>query len=193
MGTGAEIAIVAAVVAATASGVGAYMQSSAAKAQAKYQAKVADYNSEVALQNAREIREVGEANEAAARAQIARTKGAARARLAGSGLLVDASPDDTASLLIQDLAAGGELDIQNIKRNTAIEERNAELQAENYDLQAGLFNLSAKQQKPLVSAGLAFASSAGQSAMLLSSRTPSTSTTSTSSAASSSSQSWGYM
>jgi len=158
MAAAPALMVIGTVISAGTAALGAYMQSAAAKAQAKYQARVAEYNAEVARVNANTIRDVGEQKAEAVRTQVIRTKGAAVARMAANGLLVDDPNYDATSIeLMGDIAQYGQLDIENVKYNTEVEAKRAEQVGVNYDLQAGLFNLSASMQKPGLSAMLAAA------------------------------------
>lgn len=142
--------LIAGLVASTAfQALGAFQQSSMAKAQAKYQAKLAE-------NQALDARQRAEAEEDEKRRQIAQTVGTARARQAANGLLVDDTPDSTNFQLIDDLIVAGELDILRIRDNGERQARGAEAQAELYKTQA-------KNQNPLL-AGLGAGISAGVSA-----------------------------
>ncbi len=156
------ITAVAAVGSAVVGAVGAYQQSQAAKAQANYQRQVAENNSTIAQQNATRIRQQAEVAEEEQRERVAATKGAARARLAANGLLVDDPGDTTASLFLQDIAEIGEYDILKMRDNYEQEARVAEIQGVNYQAQAGLFGLQASAQSPGFAAAGSLLSSAGK-------------------------------
>ena len=151
----AVVSAIAAVAGAATGAIGAYQQSQAAKAQANYQRQVAENNAVIAQQNATRIRQQAEVAGAEQRERIAATKGAAKARLAANGLLVDDPGDTTASLFLQDIAEIGEYDILKLRDNYEQEARVAEIQGSNYQAQAGLFGLQAAAQSP----GFAVASS----------------------------------
>ncbi len=132
--------LIAGLVASTAlTAVSSFQQSSMAKAQAKYQAKLAENQAIDAAQRA-------EAEKDEQRRKIAQTVGAARARQAANGLLVDDTPDSTNKHLIEDLIVAGELDILRIADN-------ARREASGYEAQAKLHKFQAKSQNPLL-AGL---------------------------------------
>jgi len=158
----AEIAAVAAIGSAVVGTVGAYQQSQAAKSQANYQRQVAENNAVIAQQNATRIRQQAEVAEDEQRERIAATKGAAKARLAANGLLVDDPGYTTASLSLQDIAQFGALDILTLRYNYEQEARVAEIQGSNYQAQAGLFGLQAAAQSPGFAAAGTLLSSAGK-------------------------------
>lgn len=156
------IAAVASVGSALVGAVGAYQQSQAAKSQANYQRQVAENNATIAQQNATRIRQQAEVAEDEQRERLLATKGAARARLAANGLLVDDPGDATASLFLQDIAEIGEYDILKLRDNYEQEARGAEIQGVNYQAQAGLFGLQASAQSPGFAAVGSLLSSAGK-------------------------------
>lgn len=156
------IAAVASIASAAVGAVGAYQQSQAAKSQANYQRQVAENNATIAQQNATRIRQQAEVAEGEQRERILATKGAARARLAANGLLVDDPGDTTASLFLQDIAEIGEYDILKMRDNYDQEARVAEIQGVNYQAQAGLFGLQASAQNPGLAAAGSLLSSAGK-------------------------------
>ena len=138
-----SLAAIATVASAAMGAMGAMQQSQAAKAQASYQRQVAENNAVIARQNATAIRQRMEVAEEEQRERVAATKGAARARLAANGLLVDDTEDSTAVGLIADIAEAGEYDILKLRYNYEQEARAAEIQGINYDAQAGLYQLQA--------------------------------------------------
>jgi hypothetical protein len=158
----AVVSAIAAVAGAGAGALGAYQQSQAAKAQANYQRQVAENNATIAQSNATRIRQQAEVEEEEQRERIAATKGAANARLAANGLLIDDPGDTTASLFLQDIAEIGEYDILKMRDNYDQEARVAEIQGVNYQAQAGLFGLQAAAQSPGFAAAGSLLSSAGK-------------------------------
>ncbi len=158
----AVVSAIAAVAGAGAGALGAYQQSQAAKAQANYQRQVAENNATIAQSNATRIRQQAEVEEEEQRERIAGTKGAANARLAANGLLIDDPGDTTASLFLQDIAEIGEYDILKMRDNYDQEARVAEIQGVNYQAQAGLFGLQAAAQSPGFAAAGSLLSSAGK-------------------------------
>lgn len=162
MAAATTIAAVAAIGSALVGSVGAYQQSQAAKSQAKYQQQVANNNATIAQQNATRIRQQSEVAEEEQRERVAATKGAANARLAANGLLVDDPGETTASLFLQDIAEIGEYDILKMRDNYEQEARVAEIQGVNYQAQAGLFGLQASAQSPGLAAAGSLLSSAGK-------------------------------
>jgi len=152
----AVVAAIATVAGAAAGAMGAAQQASAARAQASYQRTVAENNAVIARQNATTIRQRMEVAEEEQRERLSATKGAARARLAANGLLVDDTEDSTAVGLIADIAEVGEYDILKLRYNYEQQARAAEIQGINYDAQAGLFQL---QRDATPSPGMAAAGS----------------------------------
>ena len=105
-------------------------------AQANYNAAIANNNAIAARQDAAAIRERGEIAEADRRRRVIQVKGAAKARQAALGFLLDDTEDSTNVQLIADLAEQGELDVLRIRDNTEMEARRALIQASNYQSQA---------------------------------------------------------
>jgi len=157
----AAITAITAVASAGVGAVGAYQQSQAAKSQANYQAQVANNNAIIAQRNAERLQQYGSIAEDEQRERLAQTQGAARARLAANGLLVDDTVDATGSLLQADLAAEGEYDILKLKDRYAQQVQAAEVQGVNFQAEAGLASLKAAQQKPMFAAAGSLLSSAG--------------------------------
>ena len=141
---------------------GAYRQSQAAQAQARYQAQVAANNRIIAQQNADRIRQnMGQAEDEQ-RQRIAQTKSSARAAMGASGFLVDDTEDSTFSLIQQDIMELGEYDILKLRDNYEQEARTAEIQGVNYQAQAGLYNLQASSYSPFMAAAGSLLGSAGK-------------------------------
>ncbi len=161
MAAAATIAAVAAIASAGVGAVSAYQQSSAAKAQANYQSKVASNNATIAMRNAERLQQYGSIAEDEQRERLAATKASARARLAGNGLLVDDTVDATGALLQADLASEGEYDILKLKDRYAQQVQAAEVQGVNFQAEAGLASLKAAQQNPGMAAMGSLLSSAG--------------------------------
>ena len=122
-------------------GASAMQQSSMAKAQAKFQQKVAQ-------NEALDARQQADVAEDEKRRAIAQTIGSARARQAANGLLVNDTADSTNVSLIDDLIVAGELDILRIRDN-------GERKARGMDTQAELFKSQAANEKPLLAGGSA--------------------------------------
>ena len=138
--------------------IGQYQASQAAAAsarnQANYQAQVARNNAIIAQQNAADVRDRGERAEADHRQRISQTKGSARAVQASSGFLVDDTADSTNVQMMADLAEAGALDILTIRDNTEREAHRAEVQGQQFVAEAGLFDLkSASSTGPGVLGG----------------------------------------
>lgn len=143
MSAAATVAAIAAVASAGTGALSAYQQANSAKAQANYQSKIASNNAIIAQQNADRLRMNKETAEDDQRQRVAMTKGAARARLAANGLLVDDTGDSTAQTLVQDIVETGEYDVLKLRDNYDQEIRNAQLQGMNYQAEAGLQSLKA--------------------------------------------------
>ena len=127
---------------------GMYQQQQAAKRQANYQAQVARNNAVIAQQNADRIRMNKEMAEDEQRQRVEMTKGAARARLAANGLLVDDTEDATSQQLIQDIVEAGEYDVLKIRDNYEMEARRAELEGMNFLADASLMSMKASSINP---------------------------------------------
>lgn len=161
MSAATTIAAIAGVASAVSGAAGAYQQSQAAKSQADYQAQVANNNAIIAQQNAERLRQYGSIAEDEQRERLAQTQGAARARLAANGLLVDDTVDATGSLLQADLAAEGEYDILKLKDRYAQQVRAAQVQGVNFQAEAGLASLKASQQNSVFAAAGSLLGNAG--------------------------------
>lgn len=144
-------------VSAVAGVVGAVQQARAQKAQAEYSAAVSRNNAIIAQQNAADIVQRGEVAKDIQRRRVSQTIGAARAGLAGQGLLLDeGDTGTTAALLLDDLQVAGQMDIMTLKANVEREERRALIQGDQFTAEAGLFDLKASSINPAM-AGLAAA------------------------------------
>jgi hypothetical protein len=157
----AVVGAIAAVASAGVGAAGAYQQSQAAKSQANYQAQVANNNAIVAQQNAERLQQYGDIAEDEQRERLKATRGAARARLAANGLLVDDDLGVTATGLQIDLAGEGEYDILKLRDRYAQQVQAAKVQGVNFQAEAGLASLKASQQSPGFAAVGSLLSSAG--------------------------------
>jgi hypothetical protein len=138
------------------SAVGAVQQANAQKAQAEYNAAVARNNAIIADQNAVDIVQRGEVARDVQRRRIDQTIGAARAAIAGSGLLLDEGDGGTTSaLLIDDLRTAGQFDIMTLKANIDREARRARIEGGQFQAQAGLFDLQASSISPMLAGAAA--------------------------------------
>lgn len=145
------------------SAIGAFQQAEAQKAQAEYSAAVSRNNAIIAEQNAADIVQRGEVARDVQRRRINQTIGAARAAIAGSGLLLDEGDGGTTSaLLLDDLRTAGQFDIMTLKANVDREERRAKIQGMNFQAEAGLFDLQASSINPGLAAVSAAFGSASQ-------------------------------
>lgn len=142
------------------SAVGAFQQAQAQRQQAEYNAAVARNNATIAEQNARDIVQRGEVARDIQQRRVAQTVGAARAAIAGSGLLVDDSPDTTPAALLDDLRVAGQFDIMTLKSNIDREARRARIEGDQFVAQAGLFDLQASSINPALAAAASFADNA---------------------------------
>lgn len=95
---------------------GQMQQGQAAKAQASYQAQVAQRNKQVLEYQAQDRAEQGQLQEEQHRQKVRQLMGTQRAALSASGVTLD---DGSAVDLMADTAAIGEMDAQTIKSNTA--------------------------------------------------------------------------
>ena len=142
--------------------VGAVQQANAQKAQAEYSAAVARNNSIISAQNEADIIQRGKVALDMQQRRLGQTIGAARAGIAGSGLLLDDTSGSTAAGLLDDVTVAGQFDIMTMKTNIDREARRASIQGANFEAQAGLFDLQASSISPGLAglnAGLSGASS----------------------------------
>ncbi|WP_019646201.1 hypothetical protein [Novispirillum itersonii] len=95
---------------------GQMQQGQAAKAQANYQAQVAERNKQVLEYQAQDRAEQGQLQEEQQRLKVRQLMGTQRAALSASGVTLD---DGSAVDLLTDTAAIGEMDAQTIRHNTA--------------------------------------------------------------------------
>ena len=131
---------------------GAYQQAQAQKAQYEYQAQVARNNAVIAGQNERDIVQRGEVAREIQRTRVQQAVGSARAKLGGTGLLVDDTQGSTAATLQEDLRVAGAMDIMTMKSNIDRQARQARIQGINFEAQAGLYDLGASSINPMLSA-----------------------------------------
>ena len=116
-------------------------------AWAEYNAAVARNNQAIAMQDAADAIARGEVEAEDHRKRVAATRGAARAVLAANGILVDDDDESTASLIQQDIAEAGELDILRIRNNASREQRQHNIRAMNFDAQARGHQMQANQAR----------------------------------------------
>jgi hypothetical protein len=144
--------------------IGSYQQAQSAKAQANYQAQVAENNAIIADQNRRQIELQGRELELEQRTKVRRALGTVRAATAGTGLLVD-EVGTTPQALFDDMVVQGEMDLMKIRANVDRQEREAEIQGINFRADAGARRAEAESISPFLAgavAGLgAFRSSGG--------------------------------
>ena len=142
---GVAVAGVAAGVAGTALGAyGAYRQGQAQAAAYSYQAKVAEQNRQIALNNAAMERQTG--LEEARRQRIATLQeiGKQEVSLAANGIDVGYG---TSLDIIEDTSMLGELDALTIEYNSEKRARNYEIEANNFQNESNLAEFSARNAK----------------------------------------------
>jgi hypothetical protein len=128
-----------------AAGVGAAGQiqaGRAAKAQAEYQAKVAENNSVIAQRKADDAIKRGEIDEQQQRVKTAQLIGAQRASSAARGVVVD---EGSALDITQDTAAIGELDALTIRNNATREALGFEYESQSFTNEAQLRQMAGRQ------------------------------------------------
>lgn len=161
MGTGAEIALVAAVVSAGVGAVGAYQQSAAAKAKAKYDAVLAQRDADIAQLNIQRLKNEATVAEDEQRQKILATKGAATSALAANGLMLNTGvAGATADNLLVDIAGAGQEGINRIRDRFEVETFQAELQKQNYQLEGAAARARAAGEQPLLAAATSLLGSA---------------------------------
>jgi hypothetical protein len=151
----ANLATTVAVASTAISTISAVQQAQAQRAQAEYNAAVARNNSIIAAQNEADIIQRGEVARDIQRARVSQTIGAARAAIAGSGLLLDDGAGTTTSQLQEDLAVAGQFDIMTLKSNIDREARRARIEGGQFQAQAGLFDLQASSITPMLAGAAA--------------------------------------
>ena len=144
---------------AATSAYGAYSSGQAAKAQAEYQADVAQANATMAGYQREDALRRGEEDAQQAARQAERMRGTQVARLASNGL--DITSGSSLSIL-EDTAFFGAQDVQTIRNNAAREAWGYSVQADNAMASSQMYTSAAKAQNPGRAAGLSLLSSAGQ-------------------------------
>lgn len=132
---------------------GAVQQANAQQAQAEYNAAVARNNAIISAQNEADIIQRGEVARDMQRIRIGQVIGAARAAIAGSGLLLEGGEETTTGALLSDLQTAGQFDIMTLKANVDREARRARIEGAQFQAQADLFDLQASSISPAL-AGL---------------------------------------
>lgn len=138
---------------------GAYSSSQAAKAQAEYQADVAQANAIMAGYQREDALRRGEEEAQLAARQAERMRGTQVARLASNGL--DITSGSSLSIL-EDTVFFGAQDAQTIRNNAAREAWGYSVQADNALASSQMYTSAARAQNPARAAGLSLLSSAGQ-------------------------------
>jgi hypothetical protein len=152
--------------------VGAVQQANAQKAQAEYNAAVARNNSIISAQNEADIIQRGEVARDIQRIRIGQTIGAARAAIAGSGLLLEGGEETTTGALLGDLQTAGQFDIMTLKANVDREARRARIEGGQFQAQAGLFDLQASSISPMLAGAVAGFSQASSLSNIFAPNTP---------------------
>lgn len=142
---------------------GAYMQADASKQQAKYQEKVEENNAVLAMQQAAEERKIGDQKAHDHLQKVAQLRGQQRASMAGRGLdLSFGAPAD----ILEDTDMMGQIDATRIRDNAGKQAWGYEVQASNHMASAELYNNTAKNTRPWLSAAMsgvsAYASAGGK-------------------------------
>lgn len=167
---GVAVAGVAAGIAGTALGaVGSYQQGKAQAAAYSYQAKVAEENRKLALQNAAMERQTG--LEEARRQRIATLQAIGKQEVALAANGVDVGYG-TSLDLIEDTAMLGELDALTIEYNSEKRARNYDIEAMNFANEANLAQFSARNARTAgtmnaIAGGLKTVGQIGSAAMSL--------------------------
>jgi hypothetical protein len=151
----ASVATAVTAASAAISTVAAVQQAQARRAQAEYSAAVARNNAIISAQNEADIIQRGAIARDVLRNRVDQTVGAARAAIAGSGLLLDDAPGTTTSMLTEDLMAAGQFDIMTLRANIDREARRARIQGGEFQAQAGLFDLEASSISPALAGAAA--------------------------------------
>jgi len=154
------------------SAVGAVQQANAQKAQAEYNAAVARNNAIISAQNEADIIQRGEVARDIQRTRIEQTIGAARAAIAGSGLLLEGGEETTTGALLGDLQTAGQFDIMTLKANVDREARRARIEGGQFQAQAGLFDLQASSISPMLAGAAAGFSRASSLSNIFAPNTP---------------------
>lgn len=144
-GPAAAPIMIAMTIASTAMSVaGSIQQGQAQASQAKYNAAVARNNQMIAQQNAQDALDRGALEEEQRRKKTQFLIGQQRASLAGQG--ADLSSGSALDLMA-DIAATGELDALNIRRNAALEARQYQLQGMNFQAENQLQMMQASNAR----------------------------------------------
>ena len=123
---------------------GQYQQGQAAEAQGRYQAAVSRNNQIIAERMAKDALERGKTEEALHRQKVERFKGAQRAALAKSGVVVD---QGSALDVLLDTAEMGELDALTIRSNAEREAYGYRVKGMNFAAEGELAKLRGKAQR----------------------------------------------
>lgn len=123
---------------------GQAVQAASASAAANYRSQVLRNNEIIANQRAEDARQRGKIAERQQRIKTAQRIGAARARAAGRGVLVD---EGSAGDITADLATVGELDALTIRSNAEREAIGFEQTGQNYAAESNLRSLEADSAK----------------------------------------------
>lgn len=139
-----EVATASLVLAGVATAMGAYgtyQQGQQQKAQAEYQAAVANNNAIIAERQAQDSLDRGRVEEQQHRLKVAQMKGTQRSALAASGVQVDSG---SALDVVADTAMMGEFDALTIRNNAEREAYAYRVQGSNYQAESGLYSLAGR-------------------------------------------------
>ncbi len=147
--TAAVVAVSIVAVSAGVGAVGSYRQAKAQKDAAKYQARVASNNAEIANRKADDRIARGRQEERNFRKQLSGLKGKQRSIYAGSGVVVD---EDSPLEVLGQTAELGELDALTLRSNVEREAYGHRVQGFNFQAQSNLHTAEARNTQPLFSA-----------------------------------------
>ena len=131
---------------------GAYQQASSQRAQAGYQAKVAENNATIAEMQAQDAKARGDKASFDVRRKYAALMGTQRASMAARGLDIT---DGSANAILQDTAYFGAYDEATTRSNAAREAWGYRVRAAGSQSDAAAYGATADAINPLMSGGLA--------------------------------------
>lgn len=149
------IAIIGAVVSTGVQVMAAHQQARAQQAQFAYQAGVQRNNAIIAERNAQEVEQAAPAKLDEHRERIKQSTGTAVAQQAANGFLVDDDEDTTNPLLIGDIAAAGQEDLNKIHQDSQRQAFNIRQGGAQQSQQAALAQAKADSTSPLLSGATA--------------------------------------
>ena len=162
VGTTAILATGALAAGVTASAIGAYNQSVAAKNQAKYQAQVAKNNATMAEYAAQDASNRGAEEAAKVAANARRVRSRQVAAIASSG--IDITSNSSQSLL-EDTDFLSAQDAAQVRSNAARQAWGYRVEGQNFNASSAMYRTSARNENPLMAAGTSLLNSAGSAAV----------------------------